>query len=128
VGDEALAYKNSNNPAIKVVNAFSHPRVIISDFDIAVATLRHFISKIANRPKIVRPFIVIHPLGNIEGEITHVEARALREAGVSAGARKVLVWVGRELSDSELASLQFPTAQGKILEEVPVKKSVFRRR
>jgi len=38
----------------------------------------------------------------IEGGLSQVEERVLRELAAGAGARKVFVWVGHELSDQEV--------------------------
>ena len=38
----------------------------------------------------------------IEGRLSEVEERVLRELAMGAGASKVVVWVGHELSDAEV--------------------------
>jgi rod shape-determining protein MreB len=58
---------------------------VIADFEVTEAMLRHFISKVHNSRRLVRPRIVICvPTG-----ITQVEKRAVKESAVSAGAREV---------------------------------------
>jgi rod shape-determining protein MreB and related proteins len=58
---------------------------VIADFEITEAMLRHFISKVHNSRRLVRPRIIICvPTG-----ITQVEKRAVRESAESAGAREV---------------------------------------
>ncbi len=58
---------------------------VIADFDIAEVMLRHFITKVHKRRKLVRPRIIISvPIG-----ITPVEKKAVRESAESAGAREV---------------------------------------
>ena len=58
---------------------------VIADFEITEAMLRHFICKVHNSRRLVRPRIVICvPTG-----ITQVEKRAVRESAESAGAREV---------------------------------------
>lgn len=60
---------------------------VIADFEITEAMLRHFISKVHNSRRLVRPRIVICvPTG-----ITQVEKRAVRESAQSAGAREVFL-------------------------------------
>ena len=49
----------------------------------------------------------MHPLEPLEGGLTHVEVRVLRELGAAAGGRDVFVWTGRELGDDELRSGAF---------------------
>ncbi len=58
---------------------------VIADFEITEAMLRHFISKVHNSRRLVRPRIMIcGPTG-----ITEVEKRAVKESAQSAGAREV---------------------------------------
>lgn len=58
---------------------------VIADFEITEAMLRHFISKVHNSRRLVRPRIMICvPTG-----ITQVEKRAVKESAQSAGAREV---------------------------------------
>ncbi len=58
---------------------------VIADFEITEAMLRHFISKVHNSRRLVRPRIIICvPTG-----ITQVEKRAVKESAQSAGAREV---------------------------------------
>jgi rod shape-determining protein MreB len=60
---------------------------VIADFEVTEAMLRHFISKVHNRRRLVRPRIVICvPTG-----ITQVEKRAVKESAQSAGARDVFL-------------------------------------
>jgi rod shape-determining protein MreB and related proteins len=48
------------------------------------------------------PRIVIHPLEMVEGGLSEVEERIFREVAISAGASKVIVWVGKDLNDAEV--------------------------
>lgn len=89
-------------------NGFNHPRTIIADSEIATKTLelafRELVKQSASgfRPK---PIMVLHPVEHVEGGLTPVERRALTELGTSAGAAKVYVWEGRQLSDPEIQNL-----------------------
>jgi len=58
---------------------------VISDFEIAEAMLRYFITKVHNRKTLVRPRIII----SVPSGITQVEKRAVKESAESAGAREV---------------------------------------
>ena len=58
---------------------------VIADFEIAEAMLRHFIQKVHNRRKLMRPRIIIC----VPSGITPVEKRAVRDSAESAGAREV---------------------------------------
>jgi rod shape-determining protein MreB len=58
---------------------------VIADFEITEAMLRHFITKVHNSRRLVRPRIIVCvPTG-----ITQVEKRAVKESAQSAGAREV---------------------------------------
>ena len=58
---------------------------VIADFEITEAMLRHFIRKVHNRRRFLRPRIIIC----VPSGITQVEKRAVRESAESAGAREV---------------------------------------
>ena len=58
---------------------------VIADFEITEAMLRHFITKVHNRAKWVRPRVVIA----VPSGITEVEKRAVKESATHAGAREV---------------------------------------
>lgn len=58
---------------------------VIADFEIVEAMLRHFIRRVHNRRKLIRPRIIIC----VPSGITQVEKKAVRESAESAGAREV---------------------------------------
>jgi rod shape-determining protein MreB len=58
---------------------------VIADFDVTQAMLRHFIGKVHNGRRLIRPRIIVC----VPSGITLVEKRAVREAAQSAGAREV---------------------------------------
>jgi rod shape-determining protein MreB len=58
---------------------------VIADFEITEAMLRHFISKVHNRRRMVRPRVVIA----VPSGITEVEKRAVKDSATHAGAREV---------------------------------------
>jgi rod shape-determining protein MreB len=58
---------------------------VIADFEVTEAMLRHFISKVHNRRKMVRPRVVIA----VPSGITEVEKRAVKDSATRAGAREV---------------------------------------
>ena len=60
---------------------------VISDFEITEAMLRHFIQKVHNRRKMVRPRVVIA----VPSGITEVERRAVKDSAKHAGAREVIL-------------------------------------
>lgn len=58
---------------------------VIADFEVTEAMLRHFITKVHNRRKLVRPRVVIA----VPSGITEVEKRAVKDSAAHAGAREV---------------------------------------
>lgn len=58
---------------------------VIADFEITEAMLRHFISKVHNRRRMVRPRVVVA----VPSGITEVEKRAVKDSATHAGAREV---------------------------------------
>jgi len=48
------------------------------------------------------PGVVIQPMEITDGGLSEVEERVFRELAMGAGAAKVVVWLGHELSDLEV--------------------------
>lgn len=84
-------------------NPFAHPRVIVSDFEVA-ETLLMYAFKLVSKAKYFRlaPVVIMHAIDELEGGLTDVEKRLLNELGMGAGARKVYVWEGKELSVEDI--------------------------
>jgi rod shape-determining protein MreB len=82
---------------------FTTPRLLVGRFGIAQQALRKaFRELIGGGLLAVAPSVVMQPLEMIEGGLSDVEERILRELAIGAGARKVAVWVGPPLSDDEV--------------------------
>ena len=109
IGKDAWIEKQKHEDEIEVVNGFNHPRVIIDDFTVAEKTIVYFLSQISDN-KIIRPNpgVILHVTEELEGGLTQIEIRALQELAAGAGASKVSVWDGRELSDKEIAEGKYP--------------------
>jgi rod shape-determining protein MreB len=58
---------------------------VIADYEVTEAMLRHFIRKVHNRRRWIRPRIIIA----VPSGITEVEKRAVNESAAAAGAREV---------------------------------------
>jgi rod shape-determining protein MreB and related proteins len=96
-------------------NPFAHPRSLVSDFTIAEQVIKFFVQRISGKGWLsLAPIIVMHPLGEHEGGLTQVEIRALRELALGAGACRVQVWQGPQLSDAQLLANEFPST-GQLL-------------
>jgi rod shape-determining protein MreB len=113
VGSEARSHEPSS--AVQILNPFAHPRTLVGDSTLGEQLLKAFIGRLQGRAIFaISPKVVMHPLGDPAGGYTQVEARALHEMAIGAGASSVVVWQGRGLSDQEVLSGQFP-ADGKVL-------------
>lgn len=81
---------------------FTTQRLLVGQFMAAEGTLKKGFKEIFSGkwffPSLA---VVIHPLEKIEGGLSEVEERVLKELAAGAGARKVAVWIGHELSDKE---------------------------
>ena len=110
-----VGYTNDKQPKIAAVgatanmlidrklNPFSHPRIIVSDFEVAQDLLVHAFKHVSGS-KFFRsaPIVVMHPVEDFAGGLTDVEKRILLELAMGAGAREAFVWEGDDLSDEEL--------------------------
>ena len=82
---------------------FSSTRLLVGSFTVAEAALKEGLKKASGgkwfKPS---PCVVMHPLEMTEGGLSEIEERVLHELAVGAGAMKVVVWVGPQLSDAEV--------------------------
>ncbi|SIR81642.1 rod shape-determining protein MreB [Aquipseudomonas alcaligenes] len=108
------AAKLQGQPQVEILNGFDHPRTLLADFAVAEKTLQLLVRQIAGKT-FLKPEVVLHPLEHLEGGLTQVERRGLYELCHCAGARKIHLWVGRELTLEELRARQFPTDGGTLL-------------
>ncbi len=85
VGDEAKRMLGRTPGHIVAIRPLKDG--VIADFEITEAMLRHFIQKVHNRRKMVRPRVVIA----VPSGITEVEKRAVKDSATHAGARDVFL-------------------------------------
>ncbi len=82
---------------------FTTQRMLIGDFTAAAQALKHALKEVAmGRIHPVAPHVLIQPLEMIEGGLCQIEERIFREIAIGAGASRVVVWVGPELSDFQV--------------------------
>lgn len=89
--------------AVIQLNPFEHPRVLVDDFAVAEKVFTYAVRKAAAmaffRPS---PIVVVHPDLDLEGGLSRVESRVLRELAENAGARKTRIHYGQVLSDEDV--------------------------
>jgi rod shape-determining protein MreB and related proteins len=82
---------------------FTTNRLLMGDFLAAEAALRKACAEVQAGPKyLAAPRVVMHPLEMVEGGLSGVENRVFMEVADCAGAERIAVWVGHELSDQEV--------------------------
>lgn len=92
VGAEAKSYMGREPQGIKIVRPLKDG--VIADFEVTSRMISHFIQKVTNRFRIVKPNMVI----GIPPYITNVEKRAVIDSAHQVGARDV------QLVDEAMAS------------------------
>jgi rod shape-determining protein MreB len=113
-GDEAALYKSSKSA--QVLNPFSHPRTMMSDFTAGEQVLKAFVKKLPKRNALSpSPRVVLHLQADPAGGFTQVEIRAFREMVLGTGASEVTIWQGQDLTDEQVLSRQYPST-GQVLE------------
>jgi actin-like ATPase involved in cell morphogenesis len=91
---------------ISAQKPFTTTRLLVGQFQEAESLLRKSIQEISNGGLFqASPVIVIHPIEMVEGGLSEVEERALRELAMGSGARSVFVHIGAPLTDSEVVSV-----------------------
>lgn len=109
----AAAKQLQGQEGIEIVNGFDHPRSLLANFSFAEMTLKLLLGRIMPKSLFkAAPVLILHPQELLEGGLTQVEVRGLYELCRGAGARKVRLWTGRELSQDEVRSGQFPAGAG----------------
>ncbi|HET8815928.1 MAG TPA: rod shape-determining protein MreB [Pseudidiomarina sp.] len=84
--------------SIQLTNPFSHPRCLIANFGLAEKILQHGLFKFHNSKFRAAPRVVMHQLEKLEGGLTDIEERVLRELALGMGAREVLIHTGERLN------------------------------
>ncbi len=86
--------------------SFTSERLLVGKFSTAELILKKLVKEAIPKTLFTqRPLIVIQPLEKIEGGLSEVEERIFKELAFGAGAIKVALHVGNELTDSEVVAL-----------------------
>ena len=86
--------------AARTVNPFDHPRGLVHDFTVAEKLCEYAFQQAAGMALIrPSPVVVMHPDLQLDGGLTVIEARVLREMAAGGGAHKVFIHYGDVLPD-----------------------------
>ncbi len=95
--------ESGRNVRVMSDTPFTTHRLLMGDFLAAESALRKAIAEIQPGPK---PFtalsVLMHPMEMVEGGLSGVENRVFMEVADCAGATRMFVWVGHDLSDQEV--------------------------
>jgi hypothetical protein len=84
---------------------FTTTRLLVGEFEQAATVLKKAIAQVysgENKLFLPSPIVIIQPMAMSEGGLSPVEERCLQELALSAGARKVIVYIGKPLTDQEI--------------------------
>jgi len=90
-----------NEIELTASSPFSTERLLVGNFSVAQTLLKKGL-KIVMGKQFFAPAILMHPMEKIEGGLSQVEERVLKDLAIIAGAQKVMLWVGHELADDEV--------------------------
>ena len=86
--------------------AFSTERLLVGKFSAAEPVLSRLIKEALPKTWLKkRPVVVIQPMEKIEGGLSEVETRIFKELAFGAGAIKVELHLGNELTDEAVTAL-----------------------
>jgi len=99
IGEEV----HSLSPAgLTVINPFKHTRSFVANYEVAEKMIQYGIQKMQKSWIRPAPRIVMHQLEKVDGGLTSVESKVLKELALGAGARKAVVYTGIKINcDSE---------------------------
>lgn len=96
IGSRASSAASSE---VEVINPFSHPRSLLAHFKPAELLLEGIFEKLGGEGLFSSPAnLVLQPMEKNRGGLTEVEVSAFQALGLSAGARRVYVYQGPELT------------------------------
>lgn len=86
---------------LSATSSFSTERLLVGNFTVAHTLLTKGI-KIVMGKKFFAPLILMHPIEKIDGGLSQVEERVLKDLAIITGAQKVVLWVGNDLTDEDV--------------------------
>ena len=95
---------NPKEITIKAEEPFTTKRLLIGQFSVAEKFLTIGLEQF-NENFLFAPMLIMHPLENIDEELSEVEEKVLKELALSSGAKEAKLWLGEELSDKDLRDI-----------------------
>ena len=95
--------KSGKEVTIKASTPFTSTRLLVGEFRLAEKLVCNAMKEIfPNAFWTTSPAVVVHPLEMVEGGLSEVEERLLKELAIGAGAAMAIVLTGAELTDAEV--------------------------
>jgi hypothetical protein len=90
--------------AVSPSEPFSTSRLLVGQLSLAERYLSEGIRKVLPRKWVkLNPVVLMHPVEMTEGGLSEVETRVLTELALAAGARRVVIWEGDDLTPDQAA-------------------------
>lgn len=86
---------------LTATSPFTTERLLVGNFTVAQTLLKKGL-KIVMGKKFFAPTVLMHPIEKVDGGLSQVEERVLKDLAIIAGAQKVFVRVGPELNDNDV--------------------------
>ena len=102
--DRFRIYCDENQALFMVDGDFSHPRMLLGDFEVAEQTLKQQIKQQHIFSSIGSYRVIVHPKEMLDGGLSAIERRAFKELFLSLGFRDAVIWENQDLCDEELKS------------------------
>lgn len=97
-----LLDENQSEKTFAAQNGFTTERLLVGNFIIGEDFLKKSIKEILPKKFFTQiPSVLIQPMEMIEGGLSDIESRVFRELALGAGAVKVALHVGQELTKSQ---------------------------
>jgi hypothetical protein len=101
-----IADNTGQEISVAAAEPFSTSRLLVGQFTQAATTLQQALQQLfAGRWVGVAPAMVIQPMEQVDGGLSEVEERILRDLAAGAGARRVRLWLGAKLTDDDVCRL-----------------------
>ena len=81
---------------------FSHQRSLVGDF-VSAEKLLKALTKQVVQGLVLKTEMLMHPMERVEGGLSPIEERVLRELAIGAGASRAAFWIGETLTDTQVA-------------------------